>query len=78
MWTAAAQPPTRLTSRALRRDELIVMEEMHTLYSSLENKSYEQADTFGGKARDVDRCCSATYTFDVICHDTGVAQVSKR
>jgi len=49
MWTAAAQPPTPLTSRALRRDELIVMEEMHTLYLSLENKSYEQADTFVGR-----------------------------
>ena len=48
MWTAAAQPPTPLTSRASRQDELNVMEEMHTLYLSLENNIYEQADTFVG------------------------------
>ena len=38
---------------------------------SLKDNFYERADALVGVARDVDRCCSATYTFDLTRFETG-------
>lgn len=38
---------------------------------SLKDNFYERADALVGVARDVERCCSATYTFDLTRFETG-------